>query len=131
MTADPRAVALVTEAARAADRRKGLAIRAIDVSSRLPLADAFLLVTGNSERQVGAIVDEVEQAMAKVGQPLRRREGHEVGRWVLLDYDEAIIHIQHHEDRAFYGLDSLWKDCPAIVLPAFPGEDGDELARTA
>ena len=128
MTASRHAVALVVEAARAADRRKGLAIQAIDVSSRLPLADAFLLVTGTSERHVRGIVDEVDEALAKAGYPLRHREGSQACRWVLLDYHDAIIHVQHHEERAFYGLDSLWKDCPGIDLPV---GGGDEFARTA
>ena len=130
MTADARAIAIVRAAAQAADQLKGQAIRAIDVSSRLPLTDAFLLVTGTSERQVRALVDAIAEAGAKAGHRLLRREGGQGGRWVLLDYDEAVIHVQHAEDREFYALDSLWKDCPAIELDLLP-DDGEPLARTA
>jgi len=118
---DSRAIELIAHAARAADRVKAHAITALDVSGRLALTDAFLLVSGNSERQVGGIVDEVDEALARIGAKADRREGVAQGRWVLLDYGDAIVHVQHAEDRQFYGLDRLWKDCPVIPLPGIGG----------
>ncbi|HLS00884.1 MAG TPA: ribosome silencing factor, partial [Beutenbergiaceae bacterium] len=74
-------------------------------------------VSGESERQVGAIVDAVEEAMRDAETQRLRREGTQELRWVLLDYGDIIVHVQHVEDREFYGLDRLWKDCPEIELP--------------
>ncbi|MDR3201668.1 MAG: ribosome silencing factor [Bifidobacteriaceae bacterium] len=116
MGAYRRAKEIVDVAARAADRVKARSIMAIDVSSRLPLTDAFLIVTGTSERHVSGIVDEIEDRLREIGATPKRREGKAEARWVLLDAGEAVIHVQHAEDREFYGLDRLWKDCPPIEL---------------
>jgi ribosome-associated protein len=116
-----RTVELVGTAARAADKVKGEDITAFDVSVRFPLTDVFVIVTGRSERQVGGIVEEVERQLAGLGAHPERREGERDGRWVLLDYGEFVVHVQHAEDREFYGLDRLWKDCPRLRL-ALPGE---------
>ena len=106
--------ALTTAAAAAADKL-GTHIVAFDVAERLGLTDAFLIASGASERQVNAIVDGVEEALLKDEQlkPLRR-EGRSDGHWVLLDYGEIVIHVQHEEERVFYALERLWKDCPVI-----------------
>jgi ribosome-associated protein len=89
---------------------------ALDVSERLALADVFLIASAPSERQVNAIVDGIEEELIK--QDLRpvRREGRSAGRWVLLDYSDVVIHVQHEEDRVFYALERLWKDCPVVDL---------------
>lgn len=91
---------------------------ALDVSERLGITDAFLIASADSERQVNAIVDGIEEALIEK-YDLRpvRREGRGLGRWVLLDYIDVVIHVQHEEDRVFYALDRLWSDCPAIELP--------------
>ena len=102
-------------AAAAAADKLGTHIVAFDVAERLGLTDAFLIASGASERQVNAIVDGVEEALLKEEQlkPLRR-EGRSDGHWVLLDYGHFVVHVQHREDREFYALDRLWKDCPTI-----------------
>ena len=104
-------------AARAASVKGGEEISAIYVGERLGLADAFLIVSGSSERQVEAIAEAVEDELRinHEDQPLRR-EGRGSGRWVLLDYGDIVIHVQHEEDRDFYGLDRVWADAPAIEL---------------
>ncbi|MDR1427085.1 MAG: ribosome silencing factor [Bifidobacteriaceae bacterium] len=117
MELDRRTLELVTAAARAAAKVKGEAITALNVSVRLPLTDAFVIVTGRSDRQVGAIVDEVERQLAARGAHTVRREGDQANHWVLLDFGELVVHVQHADDREFYGLDRLWKDCPRIALP--------------
>ena len=91
---------------------------ALDVSERLGITDAFLIASADSERQVNAIVDGIEETLIEK-YDLRpvRREGRGLGRWVLLDYIDVVIHVQHQEDRVFYALDRLWSDCPAIELP--------------
>jgi ribosome-associated protein len=117
MTATDHAVELVVAGARAASDKKGEQIVAFDVSEQLAITDAFLLVSATNDRQVGAIVEAVEDALRAIGSKPIRREGQRDGRWVLLDYGEIVVHVQHEEERAFYALERLWRDCPAIALP--------------
>jgi len=118
MTASARAVELAGVAAVAAAKLKAQEIIALDVSEQLVLTDVFVLAAGESERQVGAIVDAVEEAMIAVGAKPIRREGRSAGRWVLLDFGEVVVHVQHTEDRVYYALERLWRDCPTVPLPA-------------
>ncbi|MBG6054491.1 ribosome-associated protein [Salinibacterium sp. CAN_S4] len=116
MTATSRARELLTVAALAADAKQGEDIVALDVSGPLPLTDIFLLVTGRNERNVQAIAGEIEEKMLEAGAKTLRREGRAEGRWILLDFGDIIAHVFHEEDRLYYSLERLWKDCPAIPL---------------
>ena len=87
---------------------------ALDVSDHLALTDAVLICSGTNERQVDAIVDAIEDSIP--GVPVRR-EGKGRGRWVLLDFGDFVAHVQHAEERTFYDLERLWKDCPRIEVP--------------
>jgi len=118
MTATDRAVELVHVAARAASDKLAEHILAFDVSEQLVITDAFLLCSAGNERQVRSIVDEVEEKLREVEAKPVRREGERDGRWVLLDYAEIVVHVQHSEEREFYALERLWRDCPVIPLPA-------------
>lgn len=111
-------------AAHAANLKGGEEISAIYVGERLGLADAFLLISGGSERQVEAIAEAVEDELRinHEDQPLRR-EGRGSGRWVLLDYGDIVVHVQHVEDRDFYGLDRIWADAPAIELAELQAQE--------
>jgi ribosome-associated protein len=124
VTATERAIELVKVAARAADSKQGIDQVALDVSGPLPLADVFLLVTGRNERNVQAIASEVEEQMIEAGAKPLRREGRAEGRWILLDFGDVIVHVFHEEERLFYSLERLWKDCPVIglELPAAASE---------
>ena len=117
MTATERAVELVEIAAGAAADKLATDIIAYDVSEQLVITDAFLLCSAANDRQVKAIVDEVEEKLRRVDAKPVRREGEREGRWVLLDYIDVVIHVQHAEERVFYALERLWKDCPQIPLP--------------
>ena len=117
MPATDHAVALTRTAARAAAEKKAGDIVAIDVSERLALTDVFLILSGDNDRQVRAIVDAIDEAMLKAGAKRRLREGLEEAHWVLIDYTDVIIHVQQNEDRGYYELERLWKDCPPIELP--------------
>ena len=117
MTATPRAVELVETAALAAADKLADGITAYDVSDQLVITDAFVLCSASNYRQVRSIVDEIELRMRQAGAGLVRREGGREGRWVLLDYLEVVIHVQHSEERSFYSLERIWKDCPQIPLP--------------
>jgi len=101
-------------AADAAVSKGGEDLVALNVSEPLPLVDIFLLVTGNSERNVAAIADEVEDRLVEAGHKRVRREGRAEARWVLLDFGDLIVHVFHQEERVYYGLERLWKDCPVV-----------------
>jgi ribosome-associated protein len=116
MTATDEARRLVQIAAAAADAKGGEDLVALDVSGPLPLVDAFLLVTGRNERNVGAISDEVEEKLLEAGVKRLRREGREEGRWVLMDFGDIVVHVFHEQERVYYGLERLWKDCPVIPI---------------
>ncbi|HEX6871701.1 MAG TPA: ribosome silencing factor [Micromonosporaceae bacterium] len=116
MPASERALELALTAAQAAADKKAEDIVILDVSDQLVITDAFLLASAPNERQVLAIVDAVEERLIELPEKAKpvRREGERGGRWVLLDYVDIVVHIQHSEERAFYALDRLWKDCPRI-----------------
>ena len=116
MTASTEAANLATIAARAADRMKGANIAVLDVSGPLVITDAFVLVSADNERLVSAIVDEVEDDLRDAGVKPIRREGVREGRWALLDYGMLVVHVFRDEERDFYGLDRLWKDCPVVEI---------------
>ena len=87
-----------------------------------------MLASAPNERQVLAIVDAIEESLLELPEKAKpvRREGERAGRWVLLDYIDIVVHVQHTEEREFYALDRLWKDCPRI-----PFVDRDLLDRDA
>ena len=89
---------------------------ALDVSGPLPLTDAFVLASGRSERNVIAIAEEVEDRLIAAGHKPLRREGRTEGRWILIDFGDIVVHVFHEEDRMYYALERLWKDCPAIPI---------------
>jgi ribosome-associated protein len=116
VTATPHALELLSVMAQAADSKQGMDPVALDVSGPLPLTDIFYLVSGRNERNVLAIAQEIEDKLAEAGAKPIRREGRSEGRWVLLDYGDVIAHVFHEEDRMYYSLERLWKDCPVIAL---------------
>ena len=130
MVADDRSRHLAVVAARAAADKKAEEIIALDVSEQLVLTDVFLVVSGANERQVKAIVDAVDEALHKEGAKALRKEGVSEARWVLMDYGDIVVHVQHEDDREYYALERLWKDCPVVDLPTdlYVPADGDERA---
>lgn len=117
MPATDHAVSLVVAAAEAAADKLADDIIAFDVSDQLSITDAFVLCSASNDRQVRAIVDAVEERLRDLDAKPVRREGEREGRWILLDYVDIVVHVQHAEDRVFYSLERLWKDCPTIPLP--------------
>lgn len=130
MTVSDDVLGPVQIAAQGAADKKGRNIVAFDVSEQLAITDVFLIASANNERQVGAIVDGVEEALLKHGRKPIRREGDRENRWVLLDYIDFVVHVQHSEERTLYNLERLWKDCPQIPLeldqPEADEADDDE-----
>ncbi|HUM00476.1 MAG TPA: ribosome silencing factor [Mycobacterium sp.] len=116
MTASTEAAEMATIAARAAAAKLANNVVVLDVSEQLVITDAFVIASASNERQVNAIVDEVEEKMRRAGYKPARREGAREGRWTLLDYVEIVVHIQREDERDFYALDRLWRDCPEIPV---------------
>jgi ribosome-associated protein len=124
VTASAESVRLVHDAAAAAFDKLAVDIVAFDVSEQLAVADAFLLCSAPNDRQVRAIVEAIEERLTADGVKPAHREGERENRWVLLDYLDVVVHVQHEEERAFYSLERLWSDCPTIPL-----EDVVEVSR--
>lgn len=117
MTASDHALELAIVAARAASGKLASDVAAIDVSEHLVITDVFVLASAPNDRQVKAIVEGVEEALGAIGVKPIRREGERDGRWVLLDFGELVVHVQHAEERSYYSLERLWRDCPTVALP--------------
>jgi ribosome-associated protein len=117
VTATDDALEMARVAVAAAADKKAQDIVVLDVSDQLVITDCFVIASAPNERQVQAIVDEVEEKMRRHGAKPTRREGTREGRWVLLDFVDVVVHVQHTEERGFYGLDRLWKDCPRVSFP--------------
>jgi ribosome-associated protein len=113
-----RARRLAETAALAASDKLAHDVVAIDVSERLPLTDCFVIASAPSERQVQAVVDGIEERLRTLDAKPVRREGQHEARWVLLDFADIVVHVLHTEEREYYGLERLWKDCPSVPLPA-------------
>ena len=116
MSATQEAIDMATVAAAAAASKLADDVIVIDVSGQLVITDCFVIASASNERQVNAIVDEVEEKMREVGYKPARREGTREGRWTLLDYRDIVVHVQHQDDRNFYALDRLWGDCPVVPV---------------
>ena len=142
MALPERARELTIAAAEAAADKLADDIVAFEVGELLAITDAFLLCSAPNDRQVRSIVDAVEERLLTLGAKPVRREGERENRWVLLDYVDIVVHVQHGEERVFYALERLWKDCPTVELPADvrrgrsrlderAGGDGDRDSRGA
>lgn len=131
MAASEHALTLAQVAAGAAEDKLAADIVAFDVSERLPLSDVFLLASAPNDRQVQAIVDIVEERLHAAGAKPLRREGNQQGRWVLIDFGDLVVHVQHEEERLYYQLERLWRDCPVVPLRLGPNarDAGAEAAR--
>ncbi len=116
MTASAEAIRMAEVAARAAAAKLADDVLVIDVAEQLVITDCFVLASGSNDRQVNAIVDEIEEKMRLAGYKPARREGTREGRWVLLDYVDIVVHVQHQDEREFYALDRLWRDCPVVPI---------------
>ena len=126
MTAPEESIDLARVAGQAAADKLAQEVIGLDVSEQVVITDVFLVCSGDSERQVSAIVDGVQEELLKQRQrkPLRL-EGERDARWVLLDYGDIVVHVQHAEDRAFYALERLWRDAPLLDLQIQDGRPAE------
>jgi ribosome-associated protein len=112
-------------AVQAALDKKAFHLVGIEVSEFSSYADSFLLCSGASDRQVGAIVDEVARRLKGTGRQPMHVEGERAAEWVLMDYGDFIVHVFTEEKRAYYGLDGLWGDAPRIDAGTLGVPNGD------
>ena len=126
MTASATAVALALAAAQAAADKQARDIVVLDVSERLVITDCFVICSAPNERLVNAIVKAVDERLHGHGAKAVRREGEREARWLLLDFVDVVVHVLHSEEREFYSLERLWKDCPRV-----PFVDSDSAEESA
>ncbi|MFC6013233.1 ribosome silencing factor [Nocardia lasii] len=135
MSASTEAIEMATVAALAADDKLATDVVVLDVSEQLVITDCFVIASAPNERQVNAIVDNIEDKLRDAGHKPVRREGTREGRWALLDYVDIVVHVQHNDERNFYALERLWRDCPAVpvegiaALPTPAADDDDAQAE--
>jgi len=110
-------LASVQLAARAAVDKKAFHVVGLDVAALASFADSFLICSAASDRQVAAIVDEVQRRLGLSGRSPLHVEGGPRSDWVLLDYGDFIVHVFTEEKRSYYALDSLWGDAPRLDAP--------------
>lgn len=108
--AEKNAKEMVKTAVAALQDKKGEDIRVIDVSGVTVIADYFIIASGSNPNQVQALVDNVEEQMYKAGYDDPRVEGYNTASWVLLDYNDVIVHVFSQDDRLFYDLERIWRD---------------------
>lgn len=116
MTAAARSIELAKIAAEAASDKLATEVLAFDVGEQLAIADVFVIATGANPNQINAICDEVEEKLREQGVKPQAREGVKERRWVLLDFGDLVVHVLSAEERAYYSLERLWRDCPVIEL---------------
>ena len=108
-------ISLTKLAVAAAEEKLAKDIVALDLSNQGILADVFLIITGANDPQLEAISDEIQRELQKAGErPIRREGMGGSSQWILLDYGDLVIHIQHPEVRSYYALERLWGDCPKL-----------------
>ncbi|HEY8394854.1 MAG TPA: ribosome silencing factor [Thermaerobacter sp.] len=112
MTSREKALAI----ARAAEAKKAEDIVILEIGEITLIADYFVICHGQNSIQVRAIVDGVEEALAELGHPPRHREGYDAARWVLLDFDDVVLHVFLGPEREYYGLERLWGDARKLEL---------------
>ena len=107
---NPRAQALARRMANLVLEKKAADVVILDVRGLTSYADYFVVASGDSERQVAAMADAVQDKLREDGVRPIGTEGQETGHWVLLDYGEVVAHLFHAEQRGFYDLEGLWAD---------------------
>lgn len=104
----------ISIACNAAENKKAKDIKVLDIKDISPIADYFIICSGNSSTQVKAISDEIEDKLAENGFTINHKEGYDTARWILLDFGDIIIHVFHNEDREFYDIERLWADAEVV-----------------
>ena len=109
--------ALAVAAIRAAVDKKGLDVRALNISRLSDVADFFVIISGTSERHVKGLSDHIKEELAKLGEAPLAKSGYDRGEWVLLDYGDVVVHLFYEPTRQHYRFDELWQRGTAVALP--------------
>lgn len=117
---DPKGLAL--QCAELAGQKKASEIVVLEVKGVFSLADYFVICSAESDRQVRAIAAHVEETLGRKGIVPLGVEGLTENRWVLMDYDDVILHIFQEEVRVFYDIEGLWREAPKVRVQAVVGE---------
>lgn len=104
----------ISIACNAADNKKAKDIKVLDIKNISPIADYFIICSGNSSIQIKSIADEIEEKLIESGFSISHKEGYDTARWILLDFGDIIIHVFHSEDREFYDIERLWADAEVV-----------------
>lgn len=111
-----RPIELVEKAAQAAGDKKARGVVVLDVREQFAITDYFLICSAPNDRQVRTIAEEIGDRLRQVGSRPLRREGESEGRWVLLDYEDFVVHVFRDAEREYYDLERLWKDAPRVAV---------------
>ena len=106
-------------ACKAIDDKKGQDIKIIDIHNVSVIADYFVIASGTNSNQVQAIVDNVEEQLGKAGYEAKQVEGYQTANWILMEYQDIIVHIFDEENRLFYDLERIWRDGKVLEMDAF------------
>ncbi|MFJ7737897.1 ribosome silencing factor [Lysinibacillus sp. NPDC097287] len=108
---------LLQAAYKAIDDKHGEDIVVLNMEGISLLADYFIIAHGNSDRQVQAIARELQDVAVKEGHEIRRVEGFDGARWILVDLGDVVAHVFHKDERSYYNLERLWGDAPQLDIP--------------
>ena len=103
-------------AAKTLDNKKAADIVVIDIGEKSSFAEYLVIASGNSERQVGTLIDEVEEQMAKEGLFVKSIEGKQTSGWVLMDFGDIIVNVFTKDTREKYNIEKVWGDCAFLDL---------------
>lgn len=121
-----RAEAMTKLAIEALEEKKGEEIRVIDIRKVTVLADYFLIASRANQNQVQAMADSVDEKLGRAGYTCRQTEGYRTANWVLMDYQDIIVHIFSRDDRRFYDLERIWRDGTVMDAADFLKENDSD-----
>ena len=110
---------MVRLAVKGLDEKKGIDIKVIDISNISLIADYFVIAAASNQNQMSALVRGVDEELNKAGYELKQQEGNNYSSWILLDYNDIIVHVFTEEDREFYNLEKLWVDGTEVDIEEF------------
>ncbi len=120
----------VSAALHAAGEKKAIDPVVLDLREIASFTDYFVIVSGQNERQVQAISDEIYEQLKKTGSAAARVEGYKTAEWILLDYGDFVVHVFEQKARTFYDLERLWRESKRVELPAEFRDDSARSLRT-
>ena len=100
----------------ALDDKKALEIKVINIENVSTLADYFIIASGTNHNQVQAMADNVDETLGRAGYEPKQIEGYQNANWILMDYRDIVIHIFDEENRLFYDLERIWRDCTVVEV---------------